>query len=176
MMPNHNRCRIRCTQKHRNTKIKTAGFNRLFPLKPASSYTVKFSLKPSEERKQPLSFYLFTGLFPLTKKLSTLLSTGMYNLYIKISFILLKAFFGAFTSFVIWITFFYNSYCIFYINIVYYFQILISIYLQKRYCVRTLKELNLCDDFLFKETMKDEHLAAQLLQTVLNLPGKIEKR
>lgn len=42
--------------------------------------------------------------------------------------------------------------------------------------MRTLKELNLCDDFLFKETMKDEHLAAQLLQTVLNLPGKIEKR
>lgn len=41
--------------------------------------------------------------------------------------------------------------------------------------MRTLKELNLCDDFLFKETMKDEHLAAQLLQTVLDLPGKIEK-
>lgn len=41
--------------------------------------------------------------------------------------------------------------------------------------MRTLKDLNLCDDFLFKETMKDEHLAAQLLQTVLNLPGKIEK-
>ena len=41
--------------------------------------------------------------------------------------------------------------------------------------MRTLKDLNLCDDFLFKEIMKDENLAAQLLQTVLELPGKIEK-
>jgi len=39
--------------------------------------------------------------------------------------------------------------------------------------MRTIKELNLCDDFLFHEVMKDKDLVIGLLETVLDLKGKI---
>ena len=39
--------------------------------------------------------------------------------------------------------------------------------------MRTIRELNLCDDFLFHEVMKDKNLVIGLLETVLDLSGKI---
>ncbi len=41
--------------------------------------------------------------------------------------------------------------------------------------MRTIQDLNLCDDFLFHEVMKDESLAISLLEVVLDLKGKIKK-
>ena len=41
--------------------------------------------------------------------------------------------------------------------------------------MRELKDLNLCDDFLFKEVMKDEKLVIEFLEMVLDLKGKIKK-
>lgn len=41
--------------------------------------------------------------------------------------------------------------------------------------MRELKDLNLCDDFLFKEVMKEEKLAIELLELILDLKGKIKK-
>jgi predicted transposase/invertase (TIGR01784 family) len=38
---------------------------------------------------------------------------------------------------------------------------------------KTLKDLNLCDDFLFHEVMKDEKLVIELLELILDIPGKI---
>ena len=40
---------------------------------------------------------------------------------------------------------------------------------------KTLKDLNLCDDFLFYHVMQEPELVIQLLELVLDLPGKIEK-
>ena len=41
--------------------------------------------------------------------------------------------------------------------------------------MRELKDLNLCDDFLFKEVMKDEKLVIGFLEMVLDIKGKINK-
>jgi len=40
---------------------------------------------------------------------------------------------------------------------------------------KTIKDLNLCDDFLFYHVMQEPQLVIQLLELVLDLPGKIEK-
>ncbi len=40
---------------------------------------------------------------------------------------------------------------------------------------RKLEDLNLCDDFLFKEVMSDEKLIIGLLEMILDLKGKISK-
>ncbi len=41
--------------------------------------------------------------------------------------------------------------------------------------MRTIQDLNLCDDFLFHEVMKDEDLTITLLERVLGWEGKIKK-
>lgn len=41
--------------------------------------------------------------------------------------------------------------------------------------MRTIRDLNLCDDFLFREVMKDEKPVTQLLERILDLKGKIRK-
>lgn len=38
--------------------------------------------------------------------------------------------------------------------------------------MRLLKDLNLCDDFLFHEVMMDEHIAHKFLETVLDIEIK----
>ncbi len=40
---------------------------------------------------------------------------------------------------------------------------------------KTIKDLNLCDDFLFYHVMQKPELVIQLLEIALDLPGKIEK-
>ena len=40
--------------------------------------------------------------------------------------------------------------------------------------MKTLKDLNLCDDYLFHEVMKDKRLVIGLLETVLDLKGEIQ--
>ena len=40
--------------------------------------------------------------------------------------------------------------------------------------MKELKDLNLCDDFLFKEVMKDEKLVIDFLEMVLDIKGKIK--
>ena len=37
--------------------------------------------------------------------------------------------------------------------------------------MKTIKDLNLCDDYLFHEVMKDKRLVIGLLETVLDLKG-----
>ena len=41
--------------------------------------------------------------------------------------------------------------------------------------MKKLKDLNLCDDFLFKEVMKDEELVIGFIEMVLGLKGKIKE-
>ena len=39
--------------------------------------------------------------------------------------------------------------------------------------MKNFQDLNLCDDFLFKEVMRDDKLVIGFLEIVLNLKGKI---
>ena len=41
--------------------------------------------------------------------------------------------------------------------------------------MKNFQDLNLCDDFLFKEVMKDEKLVIDFLEMVLGLKDKIKK-
>ena len=41
--------------------------------------------------------------------------------------------------------------------------------------MKSFQDLNLCDDFLFKEVMRDEKLLIGFLEMVLDLKGKIKR-